>query len=252
MIVGGPPQQDTRNMSEEEKKRYKAIRKVCTDGLRMERLKRVVGDTLPSDNFTGCLHPVLRTEVEVEAMRLEVGHSFTSKDKLFLRIAEEANLRGIEIHTTRSNTLAVARCHGRIVRVDANHSELYGWRVTVCNTRHGHGDDMVNRVLDLEVEEEDPDCVIVPKSPYRTPWLKDLLRDTIAETPSASNQVLRQQLSPDGKPYALTDTLIQAARTQLRFAIFGDPEENCQYVHHVVKALQAEGHIVELRMAVVA
>jgi hypothetical protein len=107
--------------------------------------------------------------------------------------------------------------------------------------------DMVNRVLDLELEEDDPDCAIVPKSPYRTPWLKDLLRDTIAETPSVSNQVLRQQLSPYGKPYTLTDALIQAARTQLRRAIFGDPEENCQYVHHVVKALQAEGHIVELR-----
>ena len=40
MIEGGPPQQDTRNMTEEEKKRYKAIRKVYTDGLRMERLKR--------------------------------------------------------------------------------------------------------------------------------------------------------------------------------------------------------------------
>jgi hypothetical protein len=107
LIVGGPPQQDTRNMTEEEKKHYKAIRKEYTDGLRMERLKLVVGDTLPADNFTGCCHPVLRTEVEVEAKRLEVGHSFPSKDKLMLHVAEEANLRGIEIHTTRSDTLAV-------------------------------------------------------------------------------------------------------------------------------------------------
>ncbi len=98
-------------------------------------------------------------------------------------------MRGTEIHTTRSDTLAF-KCHGRNFSVDANHSELYGWRVSVCNTCPGN--DVVNRVLDLE--EDDPDCSIVPKSPYRTPWLKDLLRENIAEMPSASNQVLRQQL----------------------------------------------------------
>ena len=83
--------------------------------------------------------------------------------------------------------------------------------------------------------------------PYRTKWIKDLIRDTIAEMPSTTNQVLRQQLAQYGKPYAITDALLQSARSQLRTTIFGDPAENCKYAFHVKDALEAEGHIVMLR-----
>jgi hypothetical protein len=40
--------------------------------------------------------------------------------------------------------------------------------------------------------------------------------------------------------------IIQAARTNARSEIFGDPTENCKYAVHVKNALKSEGHIVEL------
>ena len=46
--------------------------------------------------YTGVQSTILQTMAEVEAARLELGHSFHDKDVLLLRIAEEANLRGIE------------------------------------------------------------------------------------------------------------------------------------------------------------
>ena len=54
-------------------------------------------------------------------------------------------------------------------------------------------------------------------------------------------------LSLYGKPYAITDSIIQAARTNARSEIFGDPTENCKYAVHVKEALESEGHIVKLR-----
>ncbi len=52
--------------------------------------------------YTGCLHPVLRPMSVVEAERLRVGDTFLDIDTLKLRVAEEANLRGVSFHTTRS------------------------------------------------------------------------------------------------------------------------------------------------------
>ena len=54
--------------------------------------------------------------------------------------------------------------------------------------------------------------------------------------------------SPVREAYAITDALLQSARSQLRTTIFGDPEENCKYAGHVKDALEAEGHIVKLRI----
>jgi hypothetical protein len=49
-----------------------------------------------------------------------------------------------------------------------------------------------------------------------------------------------------GKPYAITDAIIQAARTKACAEIFGDANENCKYVHHIKEALEKEEHIVKL------
>ncbi len=65
--------------------------------------------------------------------------------------------------------------------------------------------------------------------------------------PSATNHVWHQQLSLNGEPYAITDSLIQAARSQVSADIFGDPTENCKYAYHIKDALEVEGHITKLR-----
>ena len=238
LILGGPDQKDTSKMTEDERREYRKTRKEYTDRQRFERMRRDPLDFLPSDQFTGDCTPTLRTESEVQAAPLLVEHSFASKDILVLRVAEKANLRGIECSTTRSDILSF-KCTGHRFLVEAHHSELNG---KVCATREG--DDFPG----IFVPVDDVNDQSTPKkSPYRSEWIKDLISNTISEMPSASNQVLRQQLMAYGKPYAITDALIQAARTKARAEIFGDANENCKYVHHIQEALEKEGHIVKLR-----
>lgn len=138
LILGGPPQQDTSTMTESEKRQYRKARKEYTDHLRFERMRREPSDTtlLLRDAYTGDSTPTLRPESKVLTDRLEVGHSFASKSTLILRVAEEANLRGIEFHTIRSDILTF-KCTGTRFLVEAFHSELSGWRVKVCATRDG-------------------------------------------------------------------------------------------------------------------
>lgn len=188
LILGGPPQQDTSTMTESEKRHYRKLRKEYTDRLRCERMRRKPSDSgslLPGDEFTGDSSPTLRPESKVQTDPLQVGHSFASKSTLIMRVAEEANLRGIDFKTVRSDVLSF-KCVGLRFGVEAYHSELNGWRVKVCATREG---DDYNGV---DVCSDDELALTPPKSPYRTTWIKDLIMDIIAECPSATNQTLRQ------------------------------------------------------------
>jgi hypothetical protein len=111
----------------------------------------------------------------------------------------------------------------------------------ICATRDGDDYNGVDVCREDELESHPP------KSPFCTPWIKDLIMDIIGECPLATNQTLCRFLSLYGKPYAITDSIIQAARTQARSEIFGDPTENCKYAGHVKNALESKGHIVKLR-----
>jgi hypothetical protein len=243
LILGGPEQKDTSKMTEDERREYRKSRKECTDRQRFERMRRDPLDFLPSDQFTGDCTPTLRTESEVQAAPLLVGHSFALKDILVLRVVEEANLRGIECSTTRSDIQSF-KCTGHRFLVEAHHSEPNRRNVKVCATREG--DDFPGIFVPVD-DVNHQDLSTPKKSPYRSEWIKDLISNTISEMPSASNQVLRQQLMAYGKPYAITDAIIQAARTKACAEIFGDANKNCKYVHHIKEALEKEGHIVKLR-----
>ena len=75
---------------------YKVQRKAYVDQIRRQRLiKHVDQNTLSVGLYTGCLHPTLRPMSVVEEYRLRVGDTFPEIELLKLRIAEEANLRGI-------------------------------------------------------------------------------------------------------------------------------------------------------------
>ena len=92
LILGGPKYRDTTNMTEDEKRDYRKTRKDYTDKLHFAQMRRDPRETFPSDTFTGCRTPHLRTKAEVESAGLEVGHTFPAKDLLLMCIAEEANL----------------------------------------------------------------------------------------------------------------------------------------------------------------
>ena len=91
----------TKREKENAKEAYEVKRKAFTDQCWRERMKQNVEmNSAAVVNYTGCLHPTLRTMSDVEARRLRLGDTFPDIDTLKLRIAEEANLQGIGFMTT--------------------------------------------------------------------------------------------------------------------------------------------------------
>ncbi len=107
VIVGGPAPPDYTGMTAGEKDNakaeYEVKQKAYADQCHCKWLKgNVAFDSAAVARYTGCLHPTLRQMSKVEENRLQVGHTFPDIELLKLRIAEEANLRGISFKTTRS------------------------------------------------------------------------------------------------------------------------------------------------------
>ncbi len=71
------------------KDEYERKRKAFTNVRQAKRLKEAANTEI--EQYTGCLHPTLRTMAEVDNSRLLGRHTFPDKDLLKLRVAEEAN-----------------------------------------------------------------------------------------------------------------------------------------------------------------
>ena len=84
-----------------------------------------------TEGFSGCLTLGLRTMVDVQKCWLEVNHTFPDKEIMVLRVAKEANVRGINFVCTRSD-LHDFKCTGPRFCVIACHSEHLGWFVSVA------------------------------------------------------------------------------------------------------------------------
>ena len=202
-IVGGPAMPDCTGMDQKEKEDamalYKVQRKAYVDQIRRQRLKKYVDpNTISGGLYTGCLHPTLRPMSIVEGNRLRVGHTFPDIEVLKLRVAEEANLRGISYHTTRSE-IRQLRCYGYKFVVEANNTEYaQGFIVTVCSVRSG--DDFSNMPTHANQFN-------VPQqryySPYKTSMVTPLIVAMMADNPGCTNKRLRGLLKQYGKEYAL-------------------------------------------------
>ena len=100
LIIGGPQPTDTTGMSAVDAKLTKeadrTLRKQWSDKIRLQRLKENKVGSPPRASL-GNINENLRVMVDVEANRLSVGHMFPIKDIFWLRIAEEALLRGINV-----------------------------------------------------------------------------------------------------------------------------------------------------------
>ena len=86
-----------------------------------------------------------------------------------------------------------------------------GWTITKCNVLVQQGDQPLREITTSKS---------LPRSPYKVSYILPLIAKTIAETPMASNKVLRQVLEPFGRVYCFTDAIIQGARTEARRLIF--------------------------------
>ena len=208
------------NMSEDEailaKEEFAKERKRWTDAERSKRIK--AGGILTGITFTG---------VSIRQSPLEVGRTFANKDVLSLRIAEEVNLRIITVATNRSDECRL-EVFGDGFTVVSAFSESKGWAVTTCKMGNESRTQFTGKMK--------------PRSPFMAVWLAALIRGTIEETPKVPNKLLKDQLQAYGCPYAITEAIVQQAKTKARTMIFGSPEENVKYAYAVVHECHSLGH----------
>ncbi len=119
-----------------------------------------------------------------------------------LGIAEEANYRGISFQTEKSDELKLY-CRGpNGFLVYATNSD-YGWMVTRCSVLERTDNSAVGSPI--SIPHNMPRTIA--RSPYKVSMVVPLIAKTIAETPMASNKVLRQVLAPFGKQYCFTEEI---------------------------------------------
>jgi hypothetical protein len=241
LIVGGPVElkYDIMLVAEahEAQIQYLSDRKKFRYDKRRERIRDSMGSSFDEADYTGDLTAPLRPMTQVNVSRLKLGQTFPERGLIVLRIAEEANHRGIYCRTDKSDNMKLHCRDEDSFLVNATNSDR-GWTITRCQVLEKEGE---QRVLGsptvLPVLSTKTPC-----SPYKASYIVLLIEKTIAETPMASNKVLRQILEPYGKPYCFTEAIIQGARTEARKLIFGNADENVCYTKFVKEDLEKAGH----------
>jgi hypothetical protein len=175
---------------------------------------------------------------EVQANFLEAHQTFPNREILSMRVAEEANLRGINILYIRSNNRDL-RYTGTRFCVTANQSKRLGCYVAIANVREcdDHGP---AAVVDVDKAPEKL------TSPFKTKWIVPLILPIIVQTPAISNKNLRQALSAYGSDTSLSDSILQEARSEAKAQLFGTAKDNVKYAEGMKSELQKNGHTVEL------
>jgi len=229
LIMGGPVAPNYKFMSaskaSEARSEYQSKRKKYRDGIRRERLRGNKGSSFDELDYTGDLTPTLRPMMLVILARLKLGQTFPESSLVKLCVAEEANHRGIYFSVHKSDEMRLI-CKGEgSFFVHASNLDI-GWSITKSEVLVEQGD--------------------LPRLPYKVSYILPIIAKMIAETPMASNKVLRQILEPYGRAYCFTDAIIQGARTEARKLIFGDADDNIAYAHFVKEDLEKAGHHVEL------
>jgi hypothetical protein len=102
---GRPDKPNTDGMSEKEKEetlgKWEKDWKRAQDRDRRRSARDKADDTI---TYTGVASKLLRTMTEVKATPLKVGDTFPTKERMMLRIVEEANLYGVHMAIKRSDT----------------------------------------------------------------------------------------------------------------------------------------------------
>jgi hypothetical protein len=147
------------------KSEFRKVRKKYTDGLRIQHLKKNNEEYEP-ESFSGCLSLFLQPIADVQKGRLEVNHTFPDKNILLMRVAKEANLRGVNLFCARSDLREYTSTDSRFC-VKANHTEQNGWTISVANVRKC--DEFGPAALHVFTGSEKL------TSPFRTKWIVPLI-----------------------------------------------------------------------------
>jgi hypothetical protein len=150
---------------------------------------------------------------DMEQERLRVGHTFPDIDILKLRVAEEANLRGITFFTPSSKVRQL-RCYGKKFAVEANNTEhTEGFLVSVCSI--WEGDDFATLNLDKYNNAKEREQML-----FKTVIIVPLIIRIVAENPAVTNKTLHGYLKSYGRDYALTESVLNKARCSAPVELF--------------------------------
>jgi hypothetical protein len=246
-VFGGPQRPDVSKLGDSEAavklKHYKAARKKYTDKQRLARVASTKS-VFTSLICSGCQDDHLRPMGDVDKNRLSENQTFQSKDVLHLRIAEEANLRGITTRAVRSDSTNMTVV-GITFYVNATFSEKLGWTVQSAVCREG--DDILKiPPKDVYRTRMDSDGKVAHRTPVKSKYIVPFIKDMVARNPSLSTKYIKSLMKPYAKEYALTNSVVQEARDVAKAELFGKAEDNVKYAHGVAHLLRQLGHEVEL------
>jgi hypothetical protein len=156
-------------------------------------------------------------------------------------VAEEANLRGINFHVPHSEVRQY-KAYGNMFAVEANNNKrTNGFYVNICSVHEGGDFSGLDTTSAYDSSEEKG------KTPFTTEMIVPLILRVVVNNPSVTNKTLRRFIEPYGKTFALTDAILQGARTCARLELFGTPETNVMYAKAIRSNLKKNGHIVEMK-----
>jgi hypothetical protein len=146
LIKGGPVAPNYKLMSaskaSEARSEYQTLRKNYRDGIRRERLRGNKGSSFDESDYTGDLTPTLRPMMLVELSRLKHGQTFPESSLVKLRVAEEANHRGIYFSVQKSDDMRLVCTGEGSFCVHASNLDI-GWSITKCEVLVEQGDQPV-------------------------------------------------------------------------------------------------------------
>jgi hypothetical protein len=170
LIQGGPVAPNYKLMSASEANEarieYQSLRKTYRDGIRRERLRGNKGESFDEGEYTGDLTPTLRPMALVQSARLQVGHTFPESSLVKLRVAEEANHRGIYFSVHKSDEMRLI-CKGEgSFFIQASNSDM-GWIIMKCEVLVQQGDQPLREIAATSKS--------LPRSPYKVSYILPLI-----------------------------------------------------------------------------
>ena len=240
--VEGPQKRDTSGMTADEKakieKEDQKIRKKWTDAQRRMRIKKAPSGDPPFE-LMGYCGDQLRPLAEVEKYRLSEGQMFPNRNIFWLRVGEEALLRGIRVRAMRSEETNLTVC-GSSFHAAGSFREGKGFMCTVAVVRDGDDTSKIPKRTEYERMT----------APVQTPlyykWIIPIIEPTIQKKPGVDYEMMRTLLRPYAPDDAITNAVIQRARDAAKLKAFGTSSENVCYVKALIAELNRLGHHAEV------
>jgi len=166
------------------------------------------------------------------------GHMFPNRDIFWLRVGEEALLRGIRVRAMRSEDTALTVC-GPSFHASGSFREGKGFVCTVAIVRDGDDTSKIPRRTEYE------SMPAPAQTPLDYKWVIPILEPAIEKKPGIEYEMMRTILRAYAPEDAITNAVIQRARDAAKIKVFGTSSVNVCYVKALIVELKRRGHYAE-------